>query len=208
MERAVSFAAKIFSEDISDGAAVFLEPAACVLRSVRRSGVRNGDLIVVQGAGAMGLLHLLVLRATMPETKVVIIDPIAERRSFAEELGVFKALSPEEVNGLSKSINADAVFDTVGGAKVISIALKNDSAWRNRCSFAHASDRETAAINLNSIFKDERRIVGAYSGALTEQSEIFNLIEFGRLNPSLLITHTLPLDYLKRASRSSLAVKR
>ena len=146
--RAVSFAAKIFSEDISDGAAVFLEPAACVLRSVRRSGVRNGDLIVVQGAGAMGLLHLLVLRATMPETKVVIIDPIAERRSFAEELGVFKALSPEEVNGLSKSINADAVFDTVGGAKVISIALKMTLAWRNRCSFCSCFRRGNCCDKL------------------------------------------------------------
>ena len=193
-ERAVKSAAHILCDEISDKAAVFLEPAACVLRSVRRSGISSGDLVVVQGAGPMGLLHLLVLKAEMPETKVLIIDPIFERRVFAEKLGAHEVLTPEKANVLARHINADAVFDTVGGSAVMGSSIELTRYGGTVVLFAHASNGEHAKIDLNNVFKSERRIVGTYSSALAEQSEIFDLIKCGRLDPSLLVTHTMPLD--------------
>jgi len=193
-ERAVTSAAYILSDEISDKAAVFLEPAACVLRSIRRSGICSGDLVVIQGAGPMGLLHLLVLRAEMPETRVIIIDPVSERRVFAEKIGAHEVLTPEKANVFAQNINADAVFDTVGGSVVMGSSIELTRYGGTLVLFAHASNEEHAKIDLNSVFKFERRIVGTYSGALAEQSEIFNLIKCGRLDPSLLVTHTMPLD--------------
>ena len=48
-------------DGLADEAAVFMEPAACVLRGIRRSGVGAADGAVIIGAGSMGLVHLLVL---------------------------------------------------------------------------------------------------------------------------------------------------
>src|SRR5207247_6424162 len=82
--RAVAQAAYRMPEGVSDEAAVFLEPAACVLRGIDRSGLGPEGLAVVQGAGSMGLLHLLVLRAFLPEVGVVMIDPVPDRLRLAE----------------------------------------------------------------------------------------------------------------------------
>ena len=64
--------------------------------------------------------------------------------------------------------------------------------------FAHAPSGDRAEVNLNSVFKYERRILGTYSASVKEQSEIFELLDSGALDPSPLVTHTMPLDDFTR----------
>ena len=54
--------------------------------------------------------------------------------------------------------------------------------------------RRTRGFDLNALFKSERRIIATYSGALKEQQAIFDLLVAGALDPSPLVTHTMPLD--------------
>ena len=61
--------------------ASLVEPLACVLKSLRRSGLRAGDRCYVIGLGVMGLLHVLAARAMGAE--VIGGDFIAERRELA-----------------------------------------------------------------------------------------------------------------------------
>jgi threonine dehydrogenase-like Zn-dependent dehydrogenase len=42
----------------------------------------------------MGLLHLLVLRAALPGCSVIVVDPVAERRTLAEKLGARNTVMP------------------------------------------------------------------------------------------------------------------
>ena len=60
--------------------------------------------------------------------------------------------------------------------------------------FAHSPEHAQANFNLDLVFKFERRILGTYSAALKEQARIFELIADGDLDPSVLVTHKLPLD--------------
>ncbi len=197
--RAVSRAARRLPEQLSDGAAVFLEPAACVLRGIQRAGLGPEGLAAVQGAGSMGLLHLLVLRAALPGVEVAAIDPIPERRRLALELGARDAAAPggearELVQRLSGGLGADAVFDTAGGPGPLEAALGLAREGGSIVLFAHAPGAARAGFELNALFKHEHRLLGTYSGALREQEEIFRLLESGRLDPSPLITHRLPLE--------------
>src|SRR5690606_18058488 len=82
--RAVERAARIVPASLSDDAAVFVEPAACVLRGIERSGLSAEGAAVVLGGGSMGLLHLLVLKSVRPDVSVVVVDPEPARRSLAE----------------------------------------------------------------------------------------------------------------------------
>ena len=59
--------------------------------------------------------------------------------------------------------------------------------------FAHAPDGERGDFDLNALFRAEQRVVGTYSGSLREQREVFALMCDGRLDPSPLVTHRLPL---------------
>ena len=94
--RATAQAAHKLPDDVSDEAAVFMEPAACVLRGVERAEIAADGVAVVQGAGSMGLLHLLVLKAALPNVRVVVVDPQEDRRDLAVKLGADAAAEPGE----------------------------------------------------------------------------------------------------------------
>jgi L-iditol 2-dehydrogenase len=207
-ERAVRLAARKVPDGVSDEAAVFLEPAACVLRGIDRAelpvpealrGERPACAVVV-GAGSMGLLHLLTLRAARPDVQVLVTDTVQERLALARRLGAAEAAWPgapgierlaQEATG---GLGADAVFDTVGGARALDSSLRLTRAGGCVVLFAHAAEGEHAGFDLNDLFKHERRVLGTYSGSLREQARIHELIAAGQLDGSPLVTHRLPLS--------------
>jgi L-iditol 2-dehydrogenase len=196
--RATSRAARKLPDHLADEVAVFMEPAACVLRGVHHANVAPDGVAVVQGAGAMGLLHLLVLRAAHPKLRTLVIDPIDKRRSLSRTLGAEAAASPGDgarqvLMEMSGGLGADAIFDTVGGAPLLDAALALTRPGGAVVLFAHAQKGERAAFELNTVFKHEQRIFGSYSGALEEQSEVFSMMLDGTLDPSALVSHRLPL---------------
>src|SRR4029079_15652410 len=86
-DRATAHAARKVPDTLSDEKAVFMAPAACVLRGIIRSGIEDGGTALGLGAGSMGLLHLLVLRAAFRNITVVMVDLDAERLRLAKALG-------------------------------------------------------------------------------------------------------------------------
>lgn len=197
--RAVAEAACRIPDHLSDAAAVFLEPGACVLRSVHKGELPGDGVAVVQGGGSMGLLHLLMIRAARPGTRVIVVDPVEERMALARELGAVAAVAPGPaargaVDDLSEGLGADAVYDTVGGAGPLGGALDLCRQGGTVVLFAHAGPQEPAGFPINELFKFEKRVVGAYSGALAEQRQVFELLASGALDPTPLVTHCLPLE--------------
>jgi L-iditol 2-dehydrogenase len=201
-ERAVCTAARVVPDNIRDEVAVFLEPAACVLRGVERSGIEDAGTAVVIGGGSMGLLHVCVLRAVRPQVRIVLVEPQRDRRDIALELGVSSACEPDQAARAVKDIcekGADVVFDTVGGAKTLSSSLRFTRAGGSVVLFAHAPDGQAADFDLNELFKNERRVISTYSGSLGEQDRIWELIVDGRLRPLSLVTHRFAFDEFDEA---------
>ncbi|MCG6962429.1 MAG: alcohol dehydrogenase catalytic domain-containing protein [Acidobacteria bacterium] len=208
--RAVEQAARRVPDGVADEAAVFVEPAACVLRGIDKAGLGSADACaVVLGAGSMGLLHLIVLGAVLPDLGVVVTDPIEERRRLALELGAAAACAPADVGAAvaaaSGGDGAAAVFDTVGGARPLAQALPMLRPGGTAVLFAHAGNGEAAGFELNEFFKAEQRLVATYSGGLDEQQRVADLIFSGRLAPARLVTHRLPLDRFAEAVELSLS---
>jgi L-iditol 2-dehydrogenase len=210
-ERAVRRAAFGLPPHLKDEAAVFLEPAACVLRGIRHARLPEVALagpspgcVAVLGGGSMGLLHLLVLKAVHPTLRVAVSDPLGERRERARRLGADAAAEPGEaarqaVADLSGDRGADVVFDTVGGAGPLESALAFTRPGGTVVLFAHADAGERAGFDLNAFFKSERRLLATYSSDLAEQREVFRLLVTGRLAPSPLVTHRLSLSRFAEA---------
>lgn len=204
--RAVSSAARIVPDNLSSEAASFMEPGACVLRGVRRSGLVEGAaddreprVAVVQGGGSMGLLHLLIVKSLLPSCRVVVSDPLESRRVLALDLGADRASHPgselrDSVATLTGGRGADAVFDTVGGARLLDEAIGLLRDGGTVVLFAHAGRGEKAAFDLNTLFKGEMRVVSTYSGTVADQEAVLGLMASGRLDPSRLVTHRFPLS--------------
>jgi L-iditol 2-dehydrogenase len=198
-ERATALAARKVPDTLSDERAVFVEPAACVLRGIDRSGIGDGGAAVVLGAGSMGLLHLLVLRAVFLDVAVVMVDLDEGRLKLAKTLGAARIVKPgvearEAVSAITQGFGVDSVFDTVGGNKTLAAGIELTRSGGSVVLFAHAPEGAPAGFDLNTLFKSERRIIATYSGALSEQARIFDLLVSGKLDPSPLVTHTMPLD--------------
>lgn len=212
-ERAVRLAAFGLPPHVPDEAAVFLEPAACVLRGIRQSRLTEtpaapmpGSTAAVVGGGSMGLLHLLVLKAVRPGLRVAVSDPLEERLELARELGAEAAVPPgyarDAVDALSDGFGADVVFDTAGGSAALAAALELVRPGGTVVLFAHAGhagEGERAGFDLNAFFKNEGKLIATYSSSLAEQREVHRLMAGRRLDPSPLVTHRLPLSRFEEA---------
>lgn len=197
--RAVQHTVRKLDDGLADEAAAFVEPAACVLRGIDRAGLgRETPAIVVIGAGSMGLLHLLVLRALFPDARILIAEPDAGRRSTARRLGADTAVPPDAIADLADpakpQAGADAVFDTAGGQEAFDLALEVTRPGGRVVLFAHAARKARVTFDINAVFRTERHVIGAYSGSPAEQARVLDLLHEGALDPTPLVTHRMPLD--------------
>ena len=112
---------------LSDTQAAQVEPATVAFHAVRRSGIRLGDLAVVQGAGPIGLTTMQWVKAA-GAGHVIVIEPNMQRQSLARSLGATFVVAPgaeaealvrEQTNGLG----ADIVYECVGRAPAIQAAV-------------------------------------------------------------------------------------
>ncbi|HUO85539.1 MAG TPA: alcohol dehydrogenase catalytic domain-containing protein [Thermoanaerobaculia bacterium] len=203
--RAVARALYPIPDPIDDRAAIALEPTACVLRGIRRSGLldpsQDAARVLILGAGSMGLLHLLVLRALLPETEVTVVDPVEERRQWAGRLGAFRFLAPSEIEPGFDGEAPDVVFDTVGGAPLLRDSIGTVRPGGTVILFAHASAGEQGEFDLNELFRNEVRIVPTYSGLLEDQRDAHALLCARRFDPASLVTDVIPLSEFEEGLR-------
>jgi fatty-acyl-CoA synthase len=100
-----------------------VEPATVAFHAVRRSGLRLGDVAVVQGAGPIGLLTLQWVRAAGAGL-VIVVEPSGARRALARRLGADLVVAPgaeaaELVAERTAGLGADIVYECVGLPKAI-----------------------------------------------------------------------------------------
>jgi L-iditol 2-dehydrogenase len=184
---------------IPDAVAAFTEPLACCVRAVRRSGIGPGDTVAVVGVGAMG--GLLVQLARRADTQVVGIDPVAERRALAEELGV-RAAEParagEVLAELTEGRGADAAVLTVGTPAVVRQAL----GWVRDGGAVHLFVGEgEGSLPVGAIYRRELALAATYSASPADLAEAFALICAGAIRVDLLASHRLPLERLAEAAQ-------
>ncbi len=114
-------------EGIDDDAAAVAEPAAVAAHAVTRSGQRLGDLVMVVGAGTIGMLVAELARLA-GAARVVAVDIEPSRRELACELGVDAAFPPGQevvrwVNGQGHGLGVDVVYECAGRAEAVELAI-------------------------------------------------------------------------------------
>lgn len=106
-----------------------LEPMAVSRRAVRRAGIREGDLVVVHGAGPIGLGAVMALRHC--GVNVISVDPSPIRRAAASALGARTVMDPTSndvvaaVRDLTHGLGAHAAIDAAGVPSSLATALRS-----------------------------------------------------------------------------------
>jgi L-iditol 2-dehydrogenase len=108
--------------------AAMTEPAACCLANLEMFRMPRGATVVVIGGGIMGLLTMALARRR-GAGRLILSDPIAERRAMAKRLGASVAIDPtreslrDRVLGLTHDRGADVVCEAVGKPELVAEAL-------------------------------------------------------------------------------------
>jgi len=109
--------------------AVCADPGDFALGAVRDGHVRVGDAAAVFGMGAIGLMVIQIARLAGADP-VIAVEPLANRRAVAEELGAGLVLDPYacdaglEIKRATDKRGADVVIDYSGDTKAMQDALR------------------------------------------------------------------------------------
>ena len=184
------------SDAVSMDDAALFEPLSCVVGAFAKAPVRPGDNVCVIGAGPMGALFAMVARA-QGAGKVLMADVVPYRLDFAQEvLGVMPVNSKEQ--DLQKAvmdatgIGCDIVIDAVGNQLGSAIKLARRG---GTVILFGLRPNDNQQVNQYTITRYDLNVMGAFVG-LHPFAATINLLESGRIKPSQLITHRLPLSEL------------
>jgi (R,R)-butanediol dehydrogenase/meso-butanediol dehydrogenase/diacetyl reductase len=106
-------------DEVSDEQGALVEPLSVAVDVVRRSGLRLGDVVVVQGAGTIGLFVTQCARAAGAR-KVFVTEVSPLRIQRAAAFGADAVINPrqedpvERVRDLTGGFGPDFVFDCAG----------------------------------------------------------------------------------------------
>jgi threonine dehydrogenase-like Zn-dependent dehydrogenase len=190
-------------DDVSSEDAVFVADILPTgFLAVQRAGVAAGDLVVVLGAGPVGLMS--VLCAVNPARRVIAIDGIAERRTLAESLGA-QALDPsqaaEAVAVASGGLGADAVIEASGSPAALSAALELVRP-QGVVSVVGAHFEPDFPLNNGLMFDKEITLSFAIGNPGRDRERLLAMIQEGVLRPSAVISDTLGLEQAADAYRA------
>lgn len=173
--------------------AAVLEPLSGAAHAIARGAVRAEDKVFVAGAGPVGLMILLGLKAMGVRT-VFMTDLQANRRRLAEELGATQTWDPSQekssarVKALTQGRGADVAIEAVG----IEATLKD----------CLTSVRQQGTVIVQGIFT-ERVPVHMFGFVIRETTMIgcnaiqpelaLRWLADGAIQPERIVTNTISL---------------
>jgi L-iditol 2-dehydrogenase len=192
--------------DVVDPSALALaEPLACALRGSEACGIRPGDLVVIVGAGPIGLMHLLVAALASPAA-IVVSEPGSARRAEANRFGADRVVDPEAedladvVAELSDGRGADVVITAAPVAEAQALALRM-AAPGGRVNFFGGLPKDASIVELDTNLIHYRELVVTGTTANTNEDclRAVDLIATGRIDTAALIGARVPLSEAERA---------
>lgn len=182
--------------------AALVEPLACVVHGIERSGIEPGDTVVVNGAGPIGLLFVRL--ASLKAGCVIVTDVRADRLERAERLGGDVVLNVSSVDDPAGAVRemcnggrgADVAIECVGlpatWASTIRMVRKGGIANL----FGGCASGTTIEVDTSLVHYSEVQIRGVFHTTPKYVRRAFDLIAEGVVTSDELVTAELPLERL------------
>ena len=184
-------------DEVSDVEGAVVEPASVAAYGIDRVGVHGGDVVLVTGAGPIGVLSALYADAIGAAT-VVIAEPNPNRAALARALDVGPVLDPtadgfaESIQDLTRGLGVDVVAECSGSTPGLATAL---TSVRPRGSIVQTGlHTEPATLDAMSLAHKEVSLVGSWCYLITDWPRVIRLIASGKYPVSKAVTATIPLE--------------
>ncbi|WP_019378087.1 MDR/zinc-dependent alcohol dehydrogenase-like family protein [Virgibacillus halodenitrificans] len=109
--------------------AILIEPYACSLHAVQRAQIELGDVVVLSGAGTLGLGMIGAIKKS-GAAKLVVLDLKEDRLELAKKFGADIVLNPskvdvdKEIKGMTEGYGCDIYIEATGHPKSVEQGLQ------------------------------------------------------------------------------------
>ena len=189
--------AVVVPEDVPlDTAALFgcavLTGVGAVLET---AGVRPGESVAVFGLGGVGLSAVMGA-AVAGAHPIVAVDPVADKRALALELGATAALDASGAEEALLDLSGGGVryaFEAVGATPVLEAAYRCVARGGTTVAIGLPAPTAEAKISASILVTGSRTLVGSYMGSAAPQRDIPRLLDLWRAK-------RLPVERLQSAT--------
>ncbi len=182
--------------------AVLIEPYACAKHAVDRANMGNEDVVVLSGAGTLGLGMVGAIKIKNPK-KLIVFDLKDERLQMAKRFGADIVVNPAKENAVERIMEmtsgygCDVYIEATGNPKSVEQGL---AAIRKMGTFVEFSVFSQATSVDWSIIGDrkELNIYGAHISPYCYEP-VIEWISNGKLPTEGVVTHRFALEDWQQA---------
>ena len=187
--------------------AAVVEPLAGAAYAIERAGIKASDTVLVAGAGPVGLMILLGLKAIGVE-KIYVTEVSESRKRKAEELGARAVWNPMEIKipARVKELTAGEGVDVAVEAVGIEATLKDCLAsvrYRGKV-LVQGIFTERIPVHMLGFVTRETTMIGANS---VNPPLALSWIESQGVKPESMITKIIPLEQISTSGFEALIRK-
>lgn len=195
--------------------AILIEPYACSYHAVQRAKIELEDVVVLAGAGTLGLGMIGAIKKSGP-SKLIVLDLFEDRLELAKQFGADIVLNPAKddiytiINDLTDGYGCDVYIEATGAQKSVEQGLKLIRKLGRFVEFSVFKDPVTVDWSIISDRK-ELDVLGSHLGPYCYEPVIKGITN-GDLPTEGVVTHILPLEEyqkgfeLVKSGRDSLKV--
>lgn len=192
--------------------ATLIEPTACVVKSLKRAGIKKGDTALIIGLGVMGQIHILLAREFGID-RIIAADMVEFRLRKALEFGADNVIDIrkegilERIKDLTDGKGAEIVIVGPNSVEAMMTGLGAVSGGGSVVLFTPARPGEILKIDPNEIYFKDINIVTSYSCGPDDTIMAMRFIEQGVISASKLVTHRFTIDETEKAFRITAAAR-
>ena len=187
------------ADNTSYEAAAMTEPVACCVHGIDMCEITPGDTVAVIGGGMIGMI-MLQLAKISGAGKLIMLEPVAEKREIAKKLGADLTIDPikENVKAVLAENGVDrisCVIECVGKAATMEQAIDIAGKKSVVMMFGLTAPDDTITVKPFEIFKKEIVLKASFINPYT-QKRALALIDNGKIDVSSIVYACEGLDKL------------
>ncbi|MBI4551661.1 MAG: zinc-binding dehydrogenase [Candidatus Latescibacteria bacterium] len=178
--------------------AAILEPLSCVVYGMEQVTVRPDDTVVIVGAGAIGLLHLMVVRAKGAR-RVIVSGHRPYRLALAREIGADVVIDSASENAVERvreetsGRGGHLVIECTGQPPVWEEAVRMVARGGTVVLFGGCPKGTTVTFDTARLHYDQITLKGAFHFTPDAVRSAYRLLVERRIDVRPLITGAFPL---------------
>jgi L-iditol 2-dehydrogenase len=190
---------------VDPAVAALVEPLACVLRGQNALHIQPGEVVLVMGAGPIGVMHVKLARLR-GAGRVIVSEPLPDRAAQAGRMGADRVVIPTQ-----ESLKEIVAAETGGrGADVVIVAAPVHAAQESAIDLAAIggrinlfgglpTDRPYIQLDSNRVHYKELVVTGTTACSTADCRQATDIVNAGLVDLSDLVSRRFPLAEAVRA---------